>query len=581
MGRRDGAARSLWRELLPTAFLLTGDQVAAQHLVVRALSRGRPPTDHDTGVVALVRVHRRRWSSACAGRITGELPAPWWAAPADLADARDLATRLDALDRDERTAVVLRGHEQWDPERTTALLPHVDLDPLLQRLPADLPRRLDVLAGLCGTAALHDDAVVGAVRATSARRARRTVLGAVGVAAVVAAGVWMPSPAEQPTAEPTTGRPVAARPDPGGALAAAPRGPLAGDPDLLAAVRARLVADGGPGEGLRLLYGDDVLGVRVLLVAGPDGVQYWLTGPDGASPADLDVTGFGSGVLDETAMAVTVPGADGAVRLVVVAEEGTDLGARTGVDVDPSTGLVSQGWVDLPTTDGVAAAVLDRTWQRGLRVLADGPDDAPVELWPVPTGEPSWSLADAGPGAASRSGNLTASTYAYERALATIADATGWAPDRLQVSVLGATDVPTPSGGSDEVVAVAAVLPDGAVVTTTGSGYVRKTAGGFTSSWNDCGGSAYPAGTDPARVVVAATCLVPGSDGGGFDRTTVVFAPPGVDVELRTVDGAPVEVELDAGAGWSTYVGAQDLATATADGATYPVAGPAADALAY
>ncbi|SDP32739.1 DNA-directed RNA polymerase specialized sigma subunit, sigma24 family [Klenkia soli] len=585
-------ARAQWRDLLPTAYLLTGDQATARGLVVRTLARTRraDPGDRDAALAALVATHRSRWRTTGRTTIQGDTPTPWWAAPEDVAAAHRLADELAALDRDERTAVVLRWSEDWPPDRVAALLPDVDPDAVVRRLtvdPADLPRRLDALAALADPAGLDDDEVVAAVRRVTGRRIRRTALAAASLVAVVALGVWAPTVPTTAGRGGAAGTSTAVRtpvtPPLTGLFALPPRGSLVDDDELLAGLQRRITADGVAGEGYRVLYGDDVEGVRVVLMMDPVGPRVdlaWLTGPAGADPADLDVSRFdGSFPAADTAVAVWVEDpAGGPARLVVVTDAGTDVSVSTGIDVDPVTGLAGRSYAPATATDGVVALTLDRPSGRGVRLRVDAGRALGDGRSPLVIG-PDWFPApDDGPGPPSRSGTPTASPYAYGRALADITAATGWTAEDLDVVVLGAGPAPDRGGGAEDVVSLAVVLPGGGVVTTTGMGATSSTATSTWSSWTTCGSSSYPAGTDPASLVVAATCPTPSSAATG-ERAALVTAVPGHAVVLTGPDGSTITPELVDGFGWATYVAAQDLATATDGGVVFPVAGPSNDAL--
>jgi hypothetical protein len=579
VGTRGDVARQSWQELLPTAYLLTGDRAAARGLVVRTLADRQARPDHDALVDLLVRTHRRRrW----AGQVTvsGEDAAPWWASPADVADAHDLAARLDQLDPDARAAVVLRWWEDRSPDQVAALLPGTDLDALARQLPADLPRRLSTLAGMSGATALDDDLVATEVRAHRGRRARRAVLAVGAVGALAAGAVLAPSGAPAPTAPAATA--TRTTPPPTGLAAEPPRGALVDDTELVAGLQQRLRDEGLPGDHTPL-YVDDVEGVRVALLAptSASGTLRWLTGPAGADPADLRVTGQGD-PPSAPAAAVVVGGQDGEpVRLVVVAEGGAQVAVSSGIVVDPATGATRSTMRDRSSPDGVVALTLDRPTGFGVRVLVTPPGGPSTPLFPADDRADVYFPMTAGPDRPSRSGSAVASGAGYDTALSAITGATGWRPEDLDVRVLGAGTVPLPDGSGTEVVAVAAVLPSGAVLTATGTFWSATLADGSTSSsWGSCGGSAYPAGTDPAGLVVAATCLL-GASTGALERTTVLFAPPGTDaVVLDTGTGEPVvSPTLENGFGWTDEVRRQDFLTATSGGVAYPVAGPGNDAL--
>ena len=585
----DDVVRAHWRELLPTAYLLTGDQAAARQLVVRTLAgRRRTAPDRARAVDALVRTHRRRRPGRGAGRITGDHPAPWWAAPADLAAARELSAHLDELGRDERTAVVLRWHEDRPADEVTALLPGVDLPALAHRLGPDPGRRLDTLAGLCDTSSLDDDLVVAEIQHTAHRRTRRGITGVVAAAALVAAAVWLPTVVPAPTApaSPTSGAPdrSTAPVPPRGIYALPPRGALAGATDLLAGLQDRLGAAGLPGEEYRVVFGDDLDGVRALLMARPVGTGadvVWLTGPADAEPTDLQVARVDTaGPAGSEAAAVTVPRPDGAgFVLVALTAEGTTARLSPGIDVDPATGATGRTFTDVPEVDGVATAVVDRSSDAAVQLQLVGSGLA-VQLTPTSAEGHGSAPTTRGPPVPSRSGAATASGEVVRAAVDTVAQATGWAVRDLDVAVLGAGEVTGFDGRPGEVAAVAAVLPTGAVVTTTVVYATWSEADGSVSSGTaQCGSSAHPAGTDPSTLLVAATCSFT-DEAGTTSRVAVVAAPPGRRVQVDFADGGPsLEPVLTDGFGVVTDLPARGRATATDGVAVVPVAGPGDDVL--
>jgi len=578
VGTRGDVARQRWRDLLPTAFLLTGDSGSARELVVRALADRRAGTDHDALVDLVVRTHRRRrWAGEAT--LHGEPAAPWWASPADVAEARDLAGRLDLLDPSDRTAVVLRWYEDRSPDEVARLVPGADPDRTAAQLPDDLPRRLQTLAGLCGADTWDDTQVADVVRSTTGRRTRRSVLAVGTVAALATGAVWLPGqlPARD-TALPETTATWAAAPA-SGVAALPPRGSLVDDAELVAELQDRLGSEGLPGEDYLPLYVDDVEGVRVALMAptSPSGLLAWLTGPAGTGPADLDVIGNGDRPTSP-AVAVVVDG-DGDVpaRVVVVAEDGAAVTIAAGVVVDPASGAVRRNSGELAAPDGIAATTLDGPNGSAVRVVVTPPGAATREVRPAAPFDGLFFPVGPRPDLPSRSGLPTATGEVVGTTLSMVTAATGWDEDDLEVRVLGSGQLPAPDGASYEVVSVAAVLPSGAVVATTGIYRSVTVADGTTMSWGSCGSSSHPAGTDLDQLVLAATCSDPSS---GSGTTTVVFAPRGQEVVLDTgADDPSATPDLVDGFGWTDEVRRQEFRTATSGGVTYPVAGPGNDAL--
>ena len=588
---RDDLVRAHWRELLPTAYLLTGDQAAARQLVVRTLARRRPPiADRRTALDALVRAHRSRWRLTGRASIQGTPAVPWWSSPEAAAAAHQLADALDDLGRDDRTAVVLRWFEDLAPEQITALVPGADPEAAAGRLPVDpnvLPRRLDDLAGLCDAGTLDDDTVTAAVRGTRTRHTCQALLAVTAVAGLVAGGAWLPDTAPDPaataTATATPSRTTTAA-ELRGIFALPPRGALADDEDLLAQLRRRLDAEGATGADYRVLYADDVEGIRAVLMMHPGAGQMdlaWLTGPAGTAAARLDVHTVGfSTPFGSAGMAVSLPDpAAGTTRLVVLTEDGDTVRVSAGVDVDPATGAAGRTYVDVPSRGGVAATTLDRTSDAGIRLQVGRPGDLTEDIWPVSSTPVHLDVGTGGTGPPSRSGAPTAAAGAYASALSTVVAATGWAEEDLEVTVLGAGTLPAAAGGTLDVVSLAVVLPGGAVVTTTGTAAQTTAEDGSTvlSFGGGCGSTGYPAGTDIVDLVVAATCV---DVGDAYTRTVVVAAPPGVRVVLGFPSSDETLVpELVDGFGWTTFLTREDPGTATAGTATFPVAGAGRDVL--
>jgi hypothetical protein len=587
---RDDLVRAHWRELLPTAYLLTGDQATARQLVVRTLARRRPlVTDRETALRALVRTHRSRWQLTGRADIEGDAAVPWWSSPESTVAAHELADGLDLLDRDDRTAVVLRWFEDLPADQVTALVPGARPDEAAHRLPVDeaeLSRRLDDLAARCDLGTLDDDAVTAAVRETTTSRTRRAVLAAGAVA--VLAGVGVSVPAALPGAGSQTARPTAATTATAplqGIFALPARGALADDDDLLVALRQHLTALGVPGAEYRVLYADEVDGLRIVLMFRPVGTRSalaWLTGPTGAPPADLDVSlSDDGGPSARTAVAVSLPDPAGrGTRLVVLTEDGNTVRVSPGVDVDPATGAAGRSYLGVPATDGIASTLVERSSDAGVRLLVGPPGELRDDVWPTSPGA-SFLVGDvhAGTGPPSRSGAPTAASGAYASALSTVVAATGWAEEDLEVTVLGAGTLPAAAGGTLDVVSLAVVLPGGAVVTTTGTAAQTTAEDGSTvlSFGGGCGSTGYPAGTDIADLVVAATCV---DVGDAYTRTVVVAAPPGVRVVLGFPSSDDTLVpELVDGFGWTTFLTREDPGTATAGTTTFPVAGAGRDVL--
>jgi hypothetical protein len=536
-----------WRELLPTAYLLTGSDAGARDLLVRTLVRGPRVED-------LVRVHLRR-RLARDTTIAGTSGDPWWLSAEDVATAGRTAAALDGLSRTERTAAVLRWHDGLPADRVAALVPGVDLSTLPDRLgipETDLPRRLEGLAALADLRDLSDDDVARGVREVRGRRRSRALL-AVGAVAVLGAGaVWLPGalPTAPPSAAATTTEAGPQAPESGPA-----RGALADDEDFVAGLRGQL--DPGPEDG-RLLYADDAGGLRWALIIRPygDGVTAtWFFGPEGAQPADMAQT---SDVYSQVRPAAWSLAASigGRSAVLVVARPGDEVELSRGVVV-AADGTPGRDFAPVDLEDGVAAVPLDAV-----------PTGAPVQYrltrddGPRATGTPSVavnsnSTATATPPPA-RSGTDPVDPGAYDQAVARITGPTGLDAADLDVTVLGSGTFPAPGGTTARAVTVAAVLPGGAVVTSTA---LSADDGGA----DVCGVETHPAGTDPAALTVATRCASYAGDSSTFGVTVVVVAPPGVAVTLNSAAGGdPVTPELTDGWGYALT----DLTQFAADGVT-------------
>ena len=539
-----------WRELLPTAYLLTGSDAGARDLLVRALARG-PRLDD------LVRVHlRRRLARDTA--IDGTSGNRWWLSAEDVATAGRTAAALDGLSRIDRTAAALRWHEGLAEDRVAALVPGVDLSTLPARLgipPADLPRRLEGLAALADVRDLADDDVARGVREVRVRR-RSRALPAVGAVAVLTAGaVWLPgAPADPAGTRPDTGRATAAPSVPSSGPA---RGSLVDDEEFVAALRARLA----PGEDAgRLVYAGDAAGMRWALLArqaaGALETQ-WFTGPAGAAAADLDRSASVAAGRAAAAWSVAVD-RDGRSALLVLAEPGDEVEVSAGFDVAPD-GSASRTFDRVDGEDGVAAVELDRASAAGVRYRIARDDVV------VATETPEVLVSDVvttAPPAPARSGTEPIDPTAFYSALGQITGPTGRTGGDLGVTVLGSGRYPAPGGAAASAVTVAAVLPGGAVVTSTA---VATSGPGDGTTTDRCGTETHPAGTDVASLTVVTRCASYAGDSSTFGVTVVVVAPPGVPVTLNSASGGePVTPEL--ASGWG-YVLATGLTQFAADGA--------------
>ncbi|QNG37390.1 hypothetical protein F1C76_13065 [Geodermatophilaceae bacterium NBWT11] len=569
-----------WRALLPTAHLLTGSDAEARDLLLRGLAAVRDGDDRDAALRGLVRAHLRRRLRG-SGTLVGTPTPPFWVSPADAASAARLAAALDRLTPAQRAAVVLRFHEGV-PD-TTALVP--DTDPVAAAAlladevpdPADLPARLDGLAALSDAGTLTDETVALGVRGVTTDRRRRVAL-AVGAVAVLAVGAVL-APGLTTRDAPTAAAPSATP------TASPTRGSLAADDGFLRDVRTAL----DPGwrstgaDGWTVEFAGDLSGVRAVLLSrgAPDTTELtWLTGPAGAPAGELDSVAWSPGQAPEAAAVVVGPDQGVAdPTLLVVGRPGDELRVSPGLDV-AADGSTSEVFADVPVSEDGVAAVAVRPDGDAVRYQVVRDDLLFDPAVPFDPDGPA-VVADLGDGAEpptpagppSRSGAATSSARALAVALSTIGDATGWAPEQLDVTVLGAGTFPLPGGTDADAVSVAAVLPDGGLVTTT----AWASVGTQTTSWGSCGSTGHPAGTDPASLTVAARCGSYAGDGSTFGVTLLVAAPPGVPVVLGiAAGGTTVTPGLDRG--WGFVVADADAFTeVSADGVPGTVTREGAD----
>ncbi len=500
--------------LLGTAFLLTGDERSAQERVDRALARLSPADDHPAAVRALLRTRPGRVGLEEPG------PEPWWVSPVELAAARATAAALAGLDPGDRTAVV-RAHEGLpaDPDRVArarvALVdPSTALTGLLEvrRPPA------------------RDDAATVAVVAAH-RRARwtRPVLALAALVVVAVLATQLPTPVRSPA--------------PADRFAGPARGSLAGDAAFLAAARDLPWTDRPAPADRRVVLAADLLGRRWVLVVGdtPGGpVGQWSTAAVGAPAADLRPANQPVTLRADRPAALLLDTA-----LVVVAGPGEDVRVSTGQVVGPG-GAVQRVHRALPVDDGVAALELAAPDPGAVAVRvqvvragpgAPGPPDGvPVTragsaaaTVPAPVGAPLRGIDPDG-GARSAAASV---------ALGAVAAPTGLDPAALDPVLVWAGTLPDPRTGSVDAVVLAVPLPGGALVTSTAWAARRE-----DGTWQQvgCGSRAFPAGTDPAAVVVAARCVVADRTTGTSRVTVLLTGPTGtttVPDDERRVDVLP------------------------------------------
>ncbi|SDP04340.1 hypothetical protein SAMN05660199_03091 [Klenkia soli] len=516
--------------LLGTAFLLCGDERAAEDRVDRALSRLAPDDDHAAAVRALVRTRPPRGAVAEAGA------DPWWVSPAELATARAAAAALDALAAADRTALVL-DHEGLpaDQDRLTRARARV----------ADPAAALGGLLAVRRPPALDDDAAV-AVVAGHRRTRRRRPLAAVAALAVLTLlavlAVRLPGPA--PAAPVADGRwdgPV--------------RGSLAGDDAFLTAALDTPWSGSPAPADRRVVFAGDLLDARWVLVVGDtgDGLRgQWSTAPVGAPAQAL------APANPAVALRADRPAALLADRtLLVVAADDEGVRVSTGQVVGPSGG-VQRVFRALPVEDGVGALQLAAPDPGGValqvRVARSG-DFSSLTLADVPVtragGADATARAAVGAPLRGAEPDAGARQAAADTALAAVAAPTGLDPAALEPVLLWAGTLPHPVAGPVDAVVLAVPVPSGALVVSTAWALRREDG---TLQEVGCGSRAFPAGTDPATVVAAARCVVADRDTGAARATVVVTGPTSTDLlpdEQRTVD-----VVVDAADGTSVPVSA-------------------------
>jgi hypothetical protein len=154
------------------------------------------------------------------------------------------------------------------------------------------------------------------------------------------------------------------------------RGSLAGDTDWVAGVRAlswqpedwpETPQKADPElENRKVAFAGDVPGGRVALVLGrmADGslAQAWFTGPEGAEPEDLVLSGMPWEASRQEPLALWTAPDPASVRatLVVVSRPGDQVEVLTGRDVAAS-GETTERWKAVPMEDGAGALSLGNT----------------------------------------------------------------------------------------------------------------------------------------------------------------------------------------------------------------------------
>ncbi len=375
----------------------------------------------------------------------------------------------------------------------------------------------------------RDDAAAVALVAAH-RRARWTrPLLAVAVLAVVALlATQLPAP-----------DPAPASPD---RFAGPARGSLAGDDAFLAAARELpWTGRAAPADRWVVLAGD-LLGRRWVLVVGdtPGGpVGQWSTAAAGAPAADLEPANPAVALRAGRPAALLLDTA-----LVVVADRGEGVRVSPGQVVGPG-GAVQRVYRPLPADDGVAALELAAPDPGGVavrvQVTRTGPDPGPPDEVPVTRAGSADATAPAvgGPPLRGSPADGGARPAAAATALGAVTAPTGLDPRSLDPLLLWAGALPGPRDRTVDAVVLAVPLPGGALVVSTAWAGRRDDG---TLQQVGCGSRAFPAGTDPAAVVVAARCVVADRTTGTSRVTVLLTGPDGTTTtpdDGRRVDLLP------------------------------------------
>lgn len=583
----DDRMRGLWYELLPTAYLLCAGGHRAQHLLAAALSDAGVE-DRDSTVRAMV--HRLLRSPAGEAHLRSVVAHQWWLSEDDIMAASRLDRLWAELTRPERSAVVLHYCEGWPLDLISQALPGIHLDNVTERLGAEVPRPAQLPARLNQLAAVyepeeHDDPLP-LVRDVLRQR-RRSTANKVAVVTALAVGLFINPPVAAPDRATLfiPAPPVLPAP---GIFAGPARGNLAGDLGLVAQLEQRANRENQPGVPYQFIYGSDSSTNRVALVARTqdgDTDLSWFTGPPAADVASLTMSSLRDATPDATrAAGIAVPEPNtGNTHVVVITQLDMNVAVMPWLTIDPATGTSSRARFDAQSIDGAATLTLPRlvglTPGFDLQYMVSPPGVPPADprhlMVPLAGSlRPSPAIAPQ----SSRSGSA-ASVYGYARAVETIASATGYVADDLQLTVLGAGLVPQPDGGPAEVISIAAVLPNGAVVVTTGIHRQDGGTGNVSRTWQGCGSRTYPVSTDPLTITSAASCPAVTGDDAATTSVTVVSAPPGTAVSLVDSHSMPTPVALQNGWGYLADPPTASFTSAVTGTALFGIASATSDDL--
>jgi hypothetical protein len=306
-------------------------------------------------------------------------------------------------------------------------------------------------------------------------------------------------------------------------LSAAVRGSLGGDLDFVEGLRLHDWPDFGepsPEPALRrVVFAGDAGGYRWGLVTGsPAGVplSLWFSGPVGAPAAELTGTSL------ESAPVGSIAGIErsdaGGASLLVLASDGDEVLVSPGVVVG-ADGKGRREYRPVPVEDGIASARVSGANVGSsvrYRVLRGG-----TLVGTGPFGGDGVDLVAADALAArppQRPSSAPATVASVSGALSGVLRSTGLGTDDVHPVVLWAARLPTSTGGTVELAAVASTMPSGAVVVATG------VSGDEVTRPGECAPRIYPAGTRVTDVVLATSCIVDVA-GTPTQRSFVVSAP--------------------------------------------------------
>jgi hypothetical protein len=399
----------------------------------------------------------------------------------------------------------------------------------------ELRERLDG-ASWRATAGGDDARAADAVVALRRSRRLRRAAGGVAVAGLAVAAVVVPMERDGPTTP--TAPPLTAAPP---QLSGAVRGSLGDDPAFVEALRLHEWTDFGepvPEPALRrVLFAGEAGGYRWGLVTGASSdlpLSQWFVGPVGAAAADLTPTSLES--APPGSIAGTERSDPGGATVLVLAAPGDQVLVSPGVVIG-ADGRGRREYRPVPVQDGIASARLAGAnvgssvryrVLRGGTLVGTGPFSGDgVDLVAAD------GLAARPP---QRPSTAPATVSAITRALEDVFRSTGLGADDVHPVVLWAARLPTSTGGTVELAAVASSMPSGALVVVTG------VSGDDEAARGECAPRIYPAGTSVADVVVATSCIVDLA-GTPTQRSFVVSAPAGATRAALVSDAGAVLAE--------------------------------------